>query len=52
MAVELDALPIDVLRERLVTEVENRMDMDALNKVKRLEGRERNKLVELLEQTK
>jgi hypothetical protein len=52
MAVELDALPIDVLRERLVTEVENRMDMNALNKVKRLEGRERNKLVELLEQTK
>ena len=30
MSVELDALPVDVLRKRIVAEVEKRMDLDAL----------------------
>jgi hypothetical protein len=30
VAVELDALPVDVLRARLVAEVESRMDREAL----------------------
>jgi hypothetical protein len=33
VAVELDALPVDVLRERIRDEVESRMDMDALRDV-------------------
>jgi hypothetical protein len=32
MSVELDALPVDVLRMRIVGEVEKRMDLDALAK--------------------
>ena len=51
LAVELDALPVDALRERLVTEIENRIDIDALNEVKTLEQRERDRLIELMSQT-
>ena len=47
-SVELDALPIDVLRARLVAEVETRLDMDALQQVKELERQERGQLVEVL----
>jgi len=49
IAVELDALPPDVLRGRLEEEVKARMDLKALKKVKALEGKERAKLVALLE---
>jgi len=45
VAVELDALPVDVLRDRLVAEVESRMDLAALAGVKALEKTERAKLV-------
>ncbi len=34
--VELDALPIDVLRTRIVAEVEKRMGLDALAEVRQL----------------
>lgn len=49
VAVELDALPVNVLEDRLRTEVESRMDMDALAYVSEVERRERDQLVELLE---
>ena len=48
VSVELDALPIDILRTRLVTEVEARMDMAALETVRETEDAERELLVELL----
>ena len=48
IAVELDALPPDVLRDRLEQEVTRRMDLKALERIKRLEKRERAKLVKLL----
>lgn len=48
VSVELDALPVDVLRERLESEVQNRMDMDALAEVKALEAAERKKLAAAL----
>ncbi len=47
-AVELDALPADVLRERLVHEVESRMDLAALAAVRRTERRERARLAAAL----
>jgi hypothetical protein len=46
ISVELDALPMDVLRGRIVEEVEARMDLDALAEVQRIEDRERRLLVE------
>jgi len=46
--VELDALPVEVLRERIVTAVESRMDLDALDEVRQQEAGEREQLVELL----
>jgi len=48
LSVELDALPVDVLRDRLVGEVESRMDLAALAGVKVLEETERSTLVEAL----
>ena len=48
VAVELDALPRDVLRERLVSEVERHLDMGALADVKCVEDQERARLVEML----
>ena len=44
VAVELDALPMDVLQTRLKNEIEARMDLDALAKVRRKEERERKKI--------
>ena len=44
VAVELDALPPPVLRERLEAAVRDRMDLDALEDVKRLEAKERDLL--------
>lgn len=48
VAVELDALPVNVLRDRLVAEVEARMDLDALADVREVERLERARLVERL----
>lgn len=48
VAVELDALPIDVLRDRIVREVEARMDLQALSKIKDVEKVEKEKLRQVL----
>jgi len=52
ISVELDALPVDVLRERIISEVEGRMDLAALKKIRQVEKRERAKLAELLKTTR
>jgi len=49
MAVELDALPVNVLRDRIKSEVESRMDMDALNQTKEREKTERDRLAEIFQ---
>lgn len=49
--VELDALPVDALQERIRGEVEARLDLDALAEVRELEGSDRAKLIELLNGT-
>jgi len=48
IAVELDALPVDVLRDRLVAEVESRIDMVALAETRETEQAEIAKLAGLL----
>jgi hypothetical protein len=48
VSVELDALPLDVLRDRIVTEVESRMDLDALARVRDREHIERRLLADTL----
>jgi hypothetical protein len=48
VAVELDALPLNVLRDRINSEVEARMDLDALEQVRQLECEGRRHLDELL----
>ncbi len=48
VSVELDALPTSVLRERLIEEVESRMDLDALDEVRDREERERERLIQAL----
>jgi hypothetical protein len=50
--VELDALPVEILRERIIAELERRMDLSALAKVRQVEKRERARLVKLLGDTK
>ncbi len=49
VAVELDALSDQVLRDRIEAEVENRMDIDALNNVREEEAAERARLLDLVE---
>jgi len=44
VSVELDALPLDVLRERIVSEVERRMDLEALASIKAEEEADRVQL--------
>ena len=44
VSVELDALPLDVLRDRIVAEVESRMDLAALRQVRECEHAERQQL--------
>ncbi len=44
IAVELDALPVDVLVQRITNEVEYRMDLNALADTKRVEETERVRL--------
>ena len=48
VSVELDALPSQVLRARLISEVEKRFDMAALREVRRIEAQERDRLIELM----
>ncbi len=48
IAVELDALPPEVLRNRLTEEIVARMDLAALKKLMALEKKERAALVKLL----
>lgn len=48
VSVELDALPLEVLRTRLLNEVEARMDLAALKKIHAVEARERKKLTTML----
>ncbi len=47
MAVELDALPVDVLQERIQREVETRLDMEAIKQVRDQEEEERERLKEM-----
>jgi hypothetical protein len=48
VTVELDALPVEVLRERLVDAVESRIDLDALDEVHQQEAEDREQLVAAL----
>lgn len=48
ITVELDALPMAVLRERIETEVRKRMDLDALYQVRAIEQDEREYLRDIL----
>lgn len=48
VSVELDALPMDVLRNKLIGEVEARMNLAALQETKSKEQAERKRLVEVL----
>jgi hypothetical protein len=48
VAVELDALPLDVLEERIREEVEARMDMDALANAKQQEDGDRQRIITAL----
>ena len=49
IAVELDALPNQVLRDRLIEEVESRMDLEALAAVREKDAAERERLQTLVE---
>lgn len=48
ISVELDALPMSVLRGRLVREVESRMDLGALEEIKELEKEDRAQIMKRL----
>jgi hypothetical protein len=48
VSVELDALPLEVLTNRIVTEVEQRLDLKALRRVVRKERHDRDRLVNAL----
>ncbi len=50
MAVELDALPDDVLKDQIRVEIEKRMSMDALAQVRLQEDQVRYKLRSLLKE--
>lgn len=47
-SVELDALPVDVLREMIVSEVESRLDVDAIDGLREQDEREREKIKKAL----
>jgi hypothetical protein len=49
VAVELDALPVDVLTKRITGEVESRMDLNALAETKRVEETERTRLANAIQ---
>ena len=44
--VELDALPLDVLKGRVIEEVESRLDLGALEHIREIEDTERKKLLD------
>jgi hypothetical protein len=48
IAVELDALPLDALRNPIIAEVESRMDLAALRRVREREAAERGELAAAL----
>lgn len=48
IAVELDALPMDLLQRRIRQEVESRLDMDALQRTREQERRDRESIERLL----
>lgn len=48
VSVELDALPVEVLKKRIIEEVEVRMDLDALAELREVEAAERDELMEAL----
>jgi hypothetical protein len=48
-SVELDALPWSILQERIITEIEDRMDMDALTDTKACEMTDRVRLGTLID---
>jgi hypothetical protein len=48
VSVELDALPLQVLRSRIVEEVESLIDLKALHRVQRQESKDRQRLVAAL----
>ncbi len=48
VAVELDALPVAVLRDRIIREVETRMDLEALSHTRVAERADKQRLNELL----
>jgi hypothetical protein len=52
MAVELDALPPDILEKRLVKEVAARMNLQALAEVHEHEKQERQLLISMLDRTR
>jgi hypothetical protein len=47
--VELDALPVDVLKNRIIEAVESRMDMKALAEIEAVEVEERKRLTALID---
>ncbi len=49
IAVELDALPVDVLIKRITDEVESRMNLNALAETKRIEETERTRLANAIQ---
>lgn len=49
VAVELDALPVAVLRDRIIDEVEAHMDLDALDETRSLEREDRTRLNSILD---
>lgn len=49
IAVELDALPVDVMTKRITDEVESRMDLNALAETKRVEETERTRLASAIQ---
>lgn len=49
MAVELDALPVELLQERIRQEIEGRIDLNALAEVLAVEKEERERLREIFE---
>jgi hypothetical protein len=50
LAVELDALPVEELQDRIRSGVEEHMDMDALEESRRLEDEQREEMRELAEE--
>jgi hypothetical protein len=44
ISVELDALPVDALRERIISAIASRMDLDALGALREVERAQRETL--------